>query len=829
MPQAIPVAISVGTAIAAKGASGWVLAGYLAAGAALSAGASYLINQRSLKSAADAMPNSTGLLVNTRATEDRVRVVYGTRKVGGTFVDMNGAGDDNADLWAVLSLGEGECEGIAQVGGIDQIFLGDDLWNTFGGNVSCWFHAGAPGQAADANLTAALPSHADPYRNRCYLALKLHWSQDHFMGLPTITVVLKGKKVYDFRDETWKYSANPVLCRYDYMTNTRYGMAIPAGEIDIPSYTAAANYCDAKGVECHFVLDGEIEAEDVLDSIDILYRGFPSWFNGKHYLHYADLNYETSVMELTDEHVARGDDGSWLIAMSEPSGLRRPDGYKVLYTDPDKGYVTNHVLVGATQGYIPELSLPACTSRELAAIIGTYQLESAWLDRQVSGTFRDDCLQLEPGDVVVGTFSALGVSSQYFRVAESGRASDGTVPLTLLYESPALYNDVVDLVEDEVYECSLPNPKAEPPGVGNVVVVEEAYAYRLRTEIRLKVSFDKPAGYPWLSHVEVWQSFDGESWTYMFPVETPGTGGTGGFELGPVEEGKTYHLRIKSVSIHGRRQADANDYKATHLVAGIASAAPASLVSLDAIVSGNAVNLWANKLPGADIELYEYRLGLAWNGAIFLASMLSPNLSLQGVKPGTHTFLCNVRGTNGMYAATPRSQTIALIDPPDGWTLQATESLDYTTGTHDNTEHVTYSEEDHLKCSHTGGALAGTWTSAVIDRGTSARRMVYALADVVLTGAGTTWGDIAPSPMTWAELGVDRTWRSIFELPAGPALRLSLLYGDDSPPVHQVGRMEILYAVVTGRYFQVKVDITDPSPEVYTLLEALQLKFCQAA
>lgn len=829
MPQAVPAVIAIGGAWIASGYSGFQAFAILAGSMVLSGAASHLINRSMMKSAVDSLTNADGLLVNTRSTEDRVRVIYGTRKVGGTFVYMGVAGEDNEDLWLVLSLAEGECEGVLQGAEVDQIFLGDKLWDTYGDKVSYWFHAGTPDQAADESLSAAIPEWTDPRKNRCYLVMKLSWDRDRFMGLPVITAILEGKKVYDFRDETWKHSSNPVLCRYDYMTNTRYGMGIPAAEIDIPSYAAAANYCDLKGWECNFVLDGEIEADDVLAAIDILYRGKPTWWNGKHYLRYADLNYETVVKDLTDEHVARDETGRYQIAMREPSGLRKPDGYKVQYVDPGKEYVTDSVPIGEKQGYIPELSLPACTSREHAAVIGIHELERARLDRVVEGLFRDDCLALEPGDLVTGTFSALGLSEQYFRVLDAGRGGDGMVPLTLLYESPALYNDEYDLVEDDVYVCTLPDPRAEPPGVGNVIVAEEAYTYRLRTEIRLKVSFDKPSGYPWLSHVEVWQSHDDSAWTYLFPVETPGAGGTGGFEVGPVEEGETYYLRIKTVSLHGRRQADNNDFKVMHKVAGIASIAPPSLVHLDAIVSGSAVNLWAVKLPLADIELYEYRLGLTWNGAIFLASMLSPNLSLQGVKPGTHTFLCNVRGTNGIYAATPRSQTITLIDPPDGWTWQATSTFNYTTGTHDNTEHTVYSEDDHLKCSHTDGVLAGTWTSPVIDRGSSARRLVYALAGIVLTGAGTTWGDIAPSPMTWAELGVSRTWRQIFELAAGPSLRMTLFYGDDNPPVHQVGRMEILNAVVTGRYFQIQVEITDPAPEIYTLLEELQLKFCQPA
>jgi hypothetical protein len=50
-------------------------------------------------------------------------------------------------------------------------------------------------------------------------------------------------------------------------------------------------------------------------------------------------------------------------------------------------------------------------------------------------------------------------------------------------------------------------------------------------------------------------------------------------------------------------------------------------------------------------------------------------MSLKGVKPGSHTFWANTLGNNGLYGETPRSATVTLKDPPDGWTVQAGETV----------------------------------------------------------------------------------------------------------------------------------------------------------
>ena len=818
MPAAIPI-IAVGAAVALEAPP--IIVAAVGVVSALVA-SSIQSNSIDTPSPSESMVDmTTGVRVNTRTTSAILPLVYGKIRIGGNLVFIEAAGDNNDELWVVQNLAEGECEGIETIDDIEQVFLSDKLYNEYGGNVEFWFHSGSSSQTYDTNLNAAISKWEDNKRNTCYIVYKLTYDKDYFQSLPSFNVLLKGKKVYDFRDSTTKWSDNPVLALYDYMTNTRYGMGFDSSKIDITSWTDAANYCETKGWKVNLAITSDMDSNQIKDILLNLFRGQIIPYDGKYYLRYADLNYESSVMSIST--AAEDESGKTTVRVREPSLFNKPDAIRVRFLDEDKNYVEDSVLIGDNTGEVLDIMLYGCTNRRQASNTGVYLLERKQLNRVVTGVFDDQYAQLEPCDLVTFTCDIYGIEDQLMRVEEIQLISGGLIALSLAYESTALYNDDYDINEDEEYSCSLPDPNEEPPGIWNVEVEEETYNYRLRTFTRLKVSFSRPSDYPWFDHVEVWQSFDDSTWKHLFNAEAD-------FSIDNVEEGVTYYLRLKVVNIWGVRQQDINDYKVSHLVLGY-NVAPTSVSGLDVIVNQNSVNLYSDKVDNPDIELYEFRLGSSWNGAIFLAALRSPNLSLFGVKPGSHTFWLNTLANNGKYGSSPKSASVTLQDPPDGWTLDTSFTCDYTTGTHDNTEHTTYDSEDYLKCSHGSAGLVGTYKSPVYDLGSSKRVLAYVLADIVVTGTGTTWEDVIPDDSsvstTWEDIDIgERTWAEIFELVAGPSIRMRLYYGNSSPPSGYVQRMEILSAIVTGRYFQVEIEITDPSPDIYALVQHFTLKLC---
>lgn len=813
------VVTSVIGAVAAAGIT-WQAVAYAAASIALTVIARSLQDEPEMPSQADDVLGGR-VERNARSTREFLPVVYGKAKIGTNDVFMETTGSDNEDLWIVSTLAEGECEGIEQIDGQDQIFLDEEYPNAFGGNVNYWFKSGSSTQEVESNINSAIPKYDDNLHYVCYIVFKLHFDSDYFQQVPQRNVILKGKRLYDFRDDTTAFSRNPVLALYDYMTNTRYGLGMDANNIDTDSWSECANYCDTKGWTIDLPITGTDNGWDTVQTFLDHFRGVLTWWDGTFYLKYADLNYESSVKTLKDEHLVRDGDGRAQISVSQPGKLNKPDGLKVSWINPDKDYTADQFVVGEEGGVLQEWKMPGATQKSQAGMLAKTHLERSSLDRKISGTFRDDAVELEPHDIVTLDLSALGLSNQLVRITESNIQPRGFVDLSFEYEDIKLYDDEVNIESENVYTCNLPDPKREPPTVDNPNITEEVFHYRKRSFTRLRVTFDYPSGYPpgYIDKIEVWVSDEDANYERLFSV-------TDDFTLENVEEGESYWIRLKTVSIFGTKTRDTNDYKLQWTVEGQTNK-PNDLAGLDAVVNSQTINLYADPLDEEDIESYEFRLGASWSGAILLASLNKPNLSLVGIKPGSHTFWCSALSNNTKYSSNPVSAGATLSDPPIGWSVQHTRSDDYSGGTHDNTEQTTYDSEYYLKCSHTDGVLTGTYTSPVYDIGSVKEVLAYIKTEIAVTGEGSTWDGQISGSTTWNDINHStRSWNNIFALEEAPQVSMRINYGESSTDL-TVERSEILTAVIEGRYFQVEIEITDPSTETNALVKHYDLKLAQ--
>lgn len=932
----------------------------------VAAGAYASSKTESSKSAKEA--EELGIKVNTRDTAEPIKVVYGQQQIGGNDVFYSEQGADNTILWVVQTLCEGPIEGIAQDAedSEDLVYLDAIRQDEYGNKVEYWLHTGTGSQTYDTNLNAVEVNWTDAMRYTAYVVWKLTWDRDKFQALPKRTSVIKGRLLYDPRDGTTAYSNNPALAALDWLTNGRYGMGENMGSFNMDSFKSCANYCETKGWTINMAISKQDKKWDILNDILLLFRGKLIWNpeGGQYYLKYADLNYESSAMTVGDEHILQNENGVAAISVAQGSKLQKTVGYNVVFIDPDKNYTSDKIPVGDTIGKVEDLKLLGCTNRQQAADIGVYELERQLLDRIVNLTARDDCVQLEPHDVITLSSSSMALPSQLMRVVQAEIQQNGLIQMSLQYEALELYDDDYNIELADVYNVDISSPTDEPPPVVNVTITEQTYFYRLRTESKFIITFDQP-DYVWFSHVEVWQSFDNSSWIFRFNAEDD-------FEIGPLEEGQTYYFRLKVVNIRGVKQADNNDYKISKLASGRSSTLPTSLTVLYIIMGrNNSLTLFSNKIADPDIEVYEFRLGSSWSGGIFMASLRAPNLVLNMVKPGQHTFFCNTLGTNDLYGANPVSASITLPDPPDDYTIQTTRSFnnlvtngdmelasnwtgvnspvtsqrsserkhgenyswklvvdaagegiksdsfstvsgrkygvglfvfpDTCTSIHirirkgdgsawsydqditgltqdqwneinfnfteggvsggsgayieitsptgetadtwyiddvvilegdfaDNMAPVLYTGDAYIKCKHTGGDLSGVWYSPILDLGVVGgdTYLVYTVNDLLVTGQGTTWNSQMPSPTKWSEIGVTtRKWREIFELSSAPSVEMILNYGTASPPTSQMKKLEIMAAVLTTRYYQLKITITDPQLQVYAYVEGPNIKFAQ--
>ena len=774
-----------------------------------------------------------GILVNTRSSQALIRVIYGLMRVGGNDVYISTMGSHNKELYIVQTLSEGECDSIYQDGGVDQILIDDKPYTEFGSTIDYQFYSGTSNQTYDTVLNAADSNWTDNMRYTSYIRWKFTWDEDQYRGIPSRIVDLKGKKLYDFRDESTAWSQNPVLALYDFMTDEEYGLNIDStSHIDIISWTTAANYVDNKGWLFNYSMGGSSNSWATAQDIMAHFRASVSWFDGKYYLLIADINEESSVMTITDDHIVQDGEGRAQIRIIQPSRFNKPKGIRVKFIDKDKEYTEDDVLIGDESGVVQQLSLMGYTDRETVGNLATYKLERLKLNRIISGTFRDDCLELAPHDLITFNSTALSISDQPMRVVSTSFANNGLINLTLQYESEELYDDDYDVDIEGTYTCDLPDPN-ETVVIQNASMEEETYYYRLRTFSRLSVVFTVPETEPWFKHVEVWQALTDVGAAipsiadYEHQFNT-----TNDFNIDPVEEGKVYYVILRTVSIYGVKESLDNATKLSSLILGNTTP-PESLTYLDAIPNDGNLTLRSTVVDDPDIEIYEFRLGPSWTGGIFMSAKRSPQETIPGIKPGDHDFTANTKGTNGLYGDDPQSAA-ATISLPTGWTEYDTFSDDYSDGTSNvfiNVEQVPATSQ--LKCSHedstAGVVLTGSYTSDIFDTGIAAQLYyMFIEAEITVIGPGSYWSDIVVDVNTlWSEVGITtRSWYEIFTVDEAPKVTMyidyKLLEGDTT--WSEIKNAEILSALVIARYFRVRIEIEDPSNEIHAYVSSFDLK-----
>tara|TARA_R100000654_G_scaffold821_4_gene3181 strand:+ start:13126 stop:15879 length:2754 start_codon:yes stop_codon:yes gene_type:complete len=127
-------------------------------------------------------------------------------------------------------------------------------------------HKGEQSQTADPMLTGVFDGSNSntnwtsnhKLNNICYIAANFEYdTKGMFQGVPNLTVVVNGKKVYDPRlDNTYgsgsqdfgttsghTFSSNAALCLLDYLKNEDYGKGLAESDLDLPSFVSAANDC----------------------------------------------------------------------------------------------------------------------------------------------------------------------------------------------------------------------------------------------------------------------------------------------------------------------------------------------------------------------------------------------------------------------------------------------------------------------------------------------------------------------------------------------------------------------------------------------------------
>ena len=187
-----------------------------------------------------------------------------------TRIVITGSGLDTLTASTVLVLGVGYTRAGAAITIIDGGGFGDGIyvnytWQAITPRVRIKKFLGTSTQAASSDLitdSGGKWTSAHQLKGVCYVYVRLEFDQDIFgqSGLPNISALVRGKKVYDPRldstvaggsgahrvatPSTWAWSENAALCTGDYLREVTYGLGAPAAQVPALEVFTAAAICD---------------------------------------------------------------------------------------------------------------------------------------------------------------------------------------------------------------------------------------------------------------------------------------------------------------------------------------------------------------------------------------------------------------------------------------------------------------------------------------------------------------------------------------------------------------------------------------------------------
>lgn len=407
----------------------------LAAGSAVY---SYSQGKKQEKAARRAMLANQGMTVTTRDPASLRRIIYGEMRVGGTYVLMHTreqpGGPKNEYLYLIITLAGHEVDSIGAIQFDDEVVPLDGAGFVSSGKYANLARVkkftGSPTQTADADLVAECPdvwTNDHRLRGIAYLSVRLKYDAKIFSGLPNITAVVRGKKVFDPRNGTTVWTDNAALCLRDYLTDTDYGLGCAADEINDATFVAKANLCDelvtivGGGTERRYTANGAIERsmppQEVIETLtgcmagSLVYTGGVWSLAGGAYESPAatygwdDLRGEVSIQTADSRRdTCNGVKGTYISPLNQYQPADYPPAKNATYLTQDGERVWR------------ELDLPMTASPATAQRLAKIELERARQEITVKLPLKLQGLRVQVGDTVLLNLDRYGWVAKPFEV-----------------------------------------------------------------------------------------------------------------------------------------------------------------------------------------------------------------------------------------------------------------------------------------------------------------------------------------------------------------------------------------------------------------------------
>jgi hypothetical protein len=555
---------------------------------------------------------SSGLLVNAKSPTAPHDFVYGEVRKGGTITYYETTGTNNKFLHQIVALAGHPVDSIGDIYINDEVvtlngsgFVTSDPWNS---KIRIQKFDGTQTTAPASLLAESNQIDASFVGNGiAYLYIRYEFDQDVFAnGLPLVTAVVRGKRVFDPRTSTTAYSNNAALCVRDYIT-ANYGLKDTA--IDEVAFSAAANISDENvnlaggGTEKRYTINGVISAGqthgDVLQSMMTACAGSLFWGAGNWKLVVGDYVAPAKTLTLDDlrgpislstrvnlQDQFNGVQGTFIDASNRWISADYPPIKSTPFETEDGGEQT-----------LLDLALPFTTSAASAQRLAKLTLFRGREQMTITADFGLNAFDVEVGEIIAFTNPRYGFEEKEFEVTGwsfgAAEAGDLRVTLTLRETSEAAFDWDADEKAIINNNTSLPSPLVTP-AVGISLGAELRVANQQVVGVLI---IDVVADSPFVDRFEVEFKRSEEA-----EFITLGQSSIGRFEAVGVSDG-LFDIRARSINVFGVR---GPFNTITGFYATLFEGVPDDVTNFSANVVGNTLHLsWT---PVSDLDLSHYKL-----------------------------------------------------------------------------------------------------------------------------------------------------------------------------------------------------------------------------
>ena len=419
---------------------------------------------------------------------------------------------------------------------------------------------------------------ADPvWNNNCrllgtpYVVVRIDPDVDMYQsGVPVITALIRGKKVYDPWSGATAWSANPALHIYDYLT--RYCEILPT-EISLPHLLAVRNASNEllripddretkeanyePRFECHSILSTENGGVDnfrvLLGSI-----GGTSTFTDGQYQVRAAIRELPSGPPMTQDMLGNGN----IVTQPRPSVFENFNSVRGVFVNAAERYITadyppyqSEYYVALNRGHVlpQQIDFAAVTSPHQAQRIARIQLHLARNTLTFEATWTIGALIYSPGQVVTVTLSQFGWDAKPFRIQKREFQADGQVKMIMREEASTIYGWTYQEGKepDPSPNTNLPSPYDIAKVMGLSIesgarFTEFESGGQVKPSARIKWDLHTTQTVIYGGNIEVWYRW--ESWDEWEKRRLPGTATR--LDI-PIRYNRTVIVQVRGVNALG--------------------------------------------------------------------------------------------------------------------------------------------------------------------------------------------------------------------------------------------------------------------------------------